>query len=63
MRRTGRNALILVTQIPVLTARLKATIESRCYQESTPPDQEPVRLLMEQLEQLGYKVTLERLAA
>jgi hypothetical protein len=63
MSRTGRDAMILVTQIPVLKARLKAAFESGCQQESIAPGREPVRLLVERIEQLGYKVTVEQLAA
>jgi hypothetical protein len=55
--------MILATQIPILTARLKAAVEGGYYQGVTAPAPGPVRLLVEQLEQLGYSVTLERVAA
>jgi len=55
--------MILTTRIPILTARLKAALESGPHSGTTGPDQKPVRLLVERLEQLGYRVTLERVAA
>lgn len=64
--------MILASQIPLMTEQFRAATlaasRSGCSQaeaatDPTGSDQEPMSLLVEQLERLGYRVTLERVAA